>query len=173
MSIKRAILNAISITAHVRWLMALSHGLGNKVPVIGLLLSILVDRLILWFYALDVSSRNVFVADLRIPHPAGVLLGGNGIRSSGRVLVNAGVKFVGKWPNDPEYLRLHREKAVFRLGHDVVIGANAVIIGPVSLCDNVVIGAMSVVSKDIVEPGIYVGNPARKIKDGNAADWFA
>nr|HQU73633.1 N-acetyltransferase [Calditrichia bacterium] len=35
---------------------------------------------------------------------------------------------------------------------------------PVRICDNVVIGAGSVVTRDITEPGIYAGNPARKIR---------
>lgn len=49
------------------------------------------------------------------------------------------------------------------IGNNVSIGTNATIL-PVKICDNVVIGAGSVVTKDIFEPGIYVGNPARKIK---------
>ncbi|MCL2065134.1 MAG: N-acetyltransferase [Candidatus Cloacimonetes bacterium] len=47
------------------------------------------------------------------------------------------------------------------IGKNVYIGSNATIL-PVSICDNVVIGAGAVVTKDITEPGTYVGNPARK-----------
>ena len=35
---------------------------------------------------------------------------------------------------------------------------------PVHICDNVVIGAGSVVTKSITQPGIYAGNPAKKIR---------
>ncbi|RJE71709.1 acyltransferase [Reichenbachiella sp. MSK19-1] len=49
------------------------------------------------------------------------------------------------------------------VGNMVSIGSNATIL-PVSICDNVVIGAGAVVTKDIEEQGVYVGNPARKIK---------
>jgi acetyltransferase-like isoleucine patch superfamily enzyme len=49
------------------------------------------------------------------------------------------------------------------IGNDVSIGSNATIL-PVQVCDNVVIGAGAVVTKNITEPGVYVGNPARKIK---------
>lgn len=45
----------------------------------------------------------------------------------------------------------------------VLIGSNATIL-PVSICADVVIGAGSVVTKNITEPGTYVGNPAQKIK---------
>ncbi len=50
-----------------------------------------------------------------------------------------------------------------KIGNNVSIGTNATLL-PVKICDNVVIGAGSVVTKDILEPGTYVGNPAKKIK---------
>ena len=49
------------------------------------------------------------------------------------------------------------------IGNHVSIGTNATIL-PVKIVDNVVIGAGSVVTRDILEPGIYAGNPARKIR---------
>ena len=49
------------------------------------------------------------------------------------------------------------------LGNNVSIGSNATIL-PVKICDDVIIGAGSLVSKDINEPGTYVGNPAKKIR---------
>lgn len=48
------------------------------------------------------------------------------------------------------------------VGKNVSIGSNATIL-PVTICDNVVIGAGSVVTKDISVPGTYTGNPAKKI----------
>jgi len=50
-----------------------------------------------------------------------------------------------------------------RIGNHVSIGSNATIL-PVEICDNVVIGAGAVVTKNIFEPGVYIGNPARKKK---------
>jgi acetyltransferase-like isoleucine patch superfamily enzyme len=50
-----------------------------------------------------------------------------------------------------------------RVGNRVSIGTNATIL-PVTICDHVVIGAGAVVTKDISEPGIYVGNPARLLR---------
>jgi len=47
---------------------------------------------------------------------------------------------------------------------NVSIGSNATIL-PVEICSNVVIGAGSVVTKDIKESGIYAGNPAKKIRN--------
>lgn len=50
------------------------------------------------------------------------------------------------------------------LGDNVSIGTNATVL-PVSICDDVVIGAGSVVTKDIKKPGIYAGNPATFIRN--------
>ncbi len=50
-----------------------------------------------------------------------------------------------------------------QIGNNVSIGSNVTIL-PVSVCDEVVIGAGAVVTKNITEPGVYVGNPAKKIK---------
>ena len=49
------------------------------------------------------------------------------------------------------------------IGNNVSIGSNATIL-PVKICDFTVIGAGSVVTKNISEPGVYAGNPAKKIK---------
>jgi acetyltransferase-like isoleucine patch superfamily enzyme len=48
------------------------------------------------------------------------------------------------------------------IGNHVSIGSNATLL-PVSICDHVVIGAGSVVTKDITVPGTYAGNPARLV----------
>jgi len=45
----------------------------------------------------------------------------------------------------------------------VSIGSNATIL-PVSICSDVVIGAGSVVTRDIDHPGTYAGNPARRLR---------
>jgi acetyltransferase-like isoleucine patch superfamily enzyme len=50
-----------------------------------------------------------------------------------------------------------------RLGDRVSIGSNATIL-PVSICDDVVVGAGAVVTRDITQPGIYAGNPARLLR---------
>jgi acetyltransferase-like isoleucine patch superfamily enzyme len=50
------------------------------------------------------------------------------------------------------------------IGNQVSIGSNATIL-PVDICNRVVIGAGAVVTKSITKPGIYVGNPAKLIKE--------
>ncbi len=51
-----------------------------------------------------------------------------------------------------------------KIGNHVSIGSNATIL-PVQICDGVVIGAGAVVTKNITQPGIYAGNPAKFIRE--------
>lgn len=50
-----------------------------------------------------------------------------------------------------------------RIGKGVSIGTNATIL-PVTICDRAVIGAGAVVTRDIIEAGIYAGSPARLLR---------
>ena len=51
------------------------------------------------------------------------------------------------------------------IGNNVNIGSNCTIL-PVSICDDVTIGAGSVVTRDIKQAGIYFGNPAKRSTNG-------
>ena len=74
--------------------------------------------------------------------------------------IGHGVMFV----NDKFYNRnLSKDLLPTKIGNKVYIGSNSTIL-PISICDDVVIGAGSVVTKNITESGTYAGNPARKIK---------
>ena len=79
-------------------------------------------------------------------------------------VISHGAKFI----NDPFAVGgpAHGDRRLWRrtrLGNHVSVGTNATIL-PVSICDHVVIGAGAVVTKDITEPGIYAGNPARLLR---------
>lgn len=63
----------------------------------------------------------------------------------------------------PSYDRASGDWQATKIGNHVSLGSHATIL-PVSICDYTVIGAGAVVTKDIIEPGIYAGNPARKIR---------
>lgn len=49
------------------------------------------------------------------------------------------------------------------VGNNVSIGTNATIL-PVRIADGVVVGAGAVVTHDLLEKGIYAGNPARLLR---------
>ena len=56
-----------------------------------------------------------------------------------------------------------RNDLIPTIGDHVTLGANVVIIGSVSIGNNVIIGAGTVVTKDVPDNTIIVGNPARVI----------
>lgn len=50
------------------------------------------------------------------------------------------------------------------IGENCYIGAGSQIAAGTILCDDVTLGAMSFVNRDVDEPGIYVGIPIRKLR---------
>ncbi len=79
-------------------------------------------------------------------------------------VISHGVMFI----NDPYSIGgpAHRDKNLWEETHvanHVSIGTNSTIL-PVTICSNVVIGAGSVVTKDITVSGVYAGNPVRLLR---------
>ena len=62
------------------------------------------------------------------------------------------------------YTNYDRDDIETYIGHDVWIGANAVVMKGVSVGDGAIVGASAVVTKDVPPYAIVVGNPARIIK---------
>jgi putative colanic acid biosynthesis acetyltransferase WcaB len=54
-----------------------------------------------------------------------------------------------------------------KIGNNVEIGSNVVILGPITIGNNAMIGAGSVVVKDVPEGAVVVGNPAKVIRIQN------
>lgn len=77
--------------------------------------------------------------------------------------IGHGVKFVNDTFSQGVLTKDPAQWQSTRIGNRVLIGSNATIL-PVCVCDDVVIGAGSVVTRDITERGFYAGNPARKIR---------
>ena len=59
---------------------------------------------------------------------------------------------------------LRRSAAHLSIGNNVWIGASAIILPGVKIGDGSVVGAGSVVTKDVDEGYLYAGNPAVKLK---------
>ncbi len=49
------------------------------------------------------------------------------------------------------------------IGSNVYIGTKSVVLCGVTICNNVIVGAKSLVNKSLVEDGTYVGTPVRKL----------
>jgi len=57
------------------------------------------------------------------------------------------------------------KEAAVKLGRHVIVGVNSVILPGVEIGEGASVGAMSMCSKSLEPWGIYVGAPARKVKD--------
>ena len=86
------------------------------------------------------------------------------VKIGNNCFIGHGVKFVNdKFLNDGPAMGDKSKWGQTTVGNNVSIGTNATIL-PVNICDYVVIGAGAVVTKDIINPGVYVGNPAKLLK---------
>lgn len=71
---------------------------------------------------------------------------------------------------DPIRRGIHFRNGTVHIGKSAFIGCNTVICNSVTIGDNSIVGAGSIVTKDIPENEIWAGNPARKIKDREYKD---
>lgn len=122
--------------------------------------------LFLWYYSLvsRLSSKtridlglNVAGPGICMPHGEVVVNMNAKIGSNCKILPFVTIGWLG---------RKDMPDAVPVIGNRVFIGTGTKIIGAVSIADDVVIGANTVITKSITEPGTtWVGNPARKVSD--------
>ena len=99
-----------------------------------------------------------------------VIYTGNGIEIGSDVLIAANCTLA---PTNHEFRvrsktifeqRFMESRGGIRIGNDVWLGANAVIVDGAIIPDGVVIGACSLVRENSLEPyGVYAGNPLRLI----------
>jgi len=95
-------------------------------------------------------QSHAFVCDL-------VTIGDDSVISHGVMFINDLFKTGGPANRKRELW------ASTKIGNHVSIGTNSTILA-VTICDHVVVGAGSVVTKDITQPGIYAGNPAKFLR---------
>lgn len=151
-------LTSAQTAALIRW-----SAFWYRCGPVGRAISIWLDNLLLALFGMEVVSGSLEVKELVVGHSTGVVLGGNGIRCSGRLHVSSGVVFARRY-NDHATLVGSPQGPMFVVDGDLTVGANSVLLGPLSIKGPVVIGALTLVTRDITEPGVYVGCPAKKIR---------
>lgn len=80
------------------------------------------------------------------------------------VRITAGTKILTHYL-DPTQPGVHFRKGEVHIENDVFIGVNVCICSPVTIGEGAIVGAGSVVTKDIPPYQVWAGNPARYIKD--------
>ncbi len=101
-------------------------------------------------------------------NPGSILYGHGGLRIGNDVRIAAGVTIVPANHNFEDAGRLIREQGEscqgVTIGNDVWLGARVIVLDGVNIANGSVIGAGAVVAKSTEPYGVYVGNPARKMK---------
>ncbi|MFZ4541757.1 MAG: serine O-acetyltransferase EpsC [Rickettsiales bacterium] len=127
-----------------------SHWLWNaKLKLLARLLSAIARLLT----GIEIHPAAIIGEHCFIDHGMGVVIGETTIIGN-RVTLYQGVTLGG--------ISLDKVKRHPTLGDDVVIGAGAIVLGPVTIGNGARIGANAVVLKDVEEGKIMVGIPARE-----------
>ena len=122
------------------------------------------------------KKRGVTVGEFcYVPEPASVLvdlttpwllsLGNNVTLTHGVVILTHDYGWSVLKKNSSQKGRIIGSQAPVRIGNNVFVGVNTVILKGVTIGDNVIIGAGSVVSRDCEGNGVYAGNPAQRVMD--------
>lgn len=87
----------------------------------------------------------------------------DGLRIEDNVFIGPNVTFTNdRYPRSKQYPEEFQQT---RIKNGASIGANATVLGGITIGENALIGAGSVVTKDVPTNELWVGNPARKIKN--------
>ncbi len=124
-----------------------------------LLLSHLIRIKLMRRYSIDIQGDCSIDIGLRIMHPIAIVIGkSTTIGKNFQVFQQCTVGLAHRNnANDEDYPKL---------GDNITMYVNSSIFGPGTLCDNVIVGANSIIIGDVNTSGTYVGVPASLIKKG-------
>ena len=126
------------------------------------LIARIITQTIRFFTGIEIHPGAKIGKNLFIDHGMGVVIGETS-EIGDNVTIYHNVTLGGSSPSiDSE--RQRHEKRHPTIGHDVVIGSGAQIIGPIKVGNNARIAANAVVVKDVPENATMVGIPARAVK---------
>lgn len=109
-----------------------------------------------WFLGIEIRYRTRIGPGLRLFHAHGLVIHESTVIGAGCTLRQSTT--IGNKTD-----RAGRQTASPIIGDSVDIGANVVIIGPITIGDRATIGAGSVVTKPVAPGAIVAGNPARDL----------
>ncbi len=107
-------------------------------------------------YGIFISEKAIIAENLELKHPTGVVIG-EGVKIGRNVKIFQNVTLGGARMGD------WKEKNYPEVGENTVIFAGAVIVGKIKIGKNSVIGANSVVNKDVPDNTTVAGVPAKVI----------
>lgn len=101
-----------------------------------------------------INPSAIFGENIKFPHPIGIVIG-EGVVIGNNVKIYQNVTIGTKNTEIPKYPVIEDECVIF---------ANSVILGEVTLGENTIIGANSLVINNTEPNSVYVGNPAKRIR---------
>jgi serine O-acetyltransferase len=134
---------------HALWVHRIAHGLWKRKFY---LLARILSQISRWMTAIEIHPGAKIGKKFFMDHGAGIVIGET-TEIYDNVLMYQGVVLGGT--------SLEKKKRHPTIGNDVVIGAGAILLGPIMIGDGAKIGAGSVVIKDVPPEKTVVGVPAR------------
>lgn len=105
---------------------------------------------------LTIGIKKLGEKKVVFPHPIGIVIG-IGVQIGEKCTVYQNVTIGSKTQEDADQLKYPK------IGNHVIIGSHAVIIGDITIGDNVIIGASTFVNHNIPDNSTVVGNPCKII----------
>ena len=123
----------------------------------GCYLRFIYQIIVEWIFGIDLPWDTQVGCDLQLQHGVALVINHEVVIGSGCILRHSTTignkKYVdGRFSPSPI------------IGNNVEIGANVVILGPIKIGDHAIIGAGSVVIKDVPEGAVVAGNPTKLLK---------
>jgi putative colanic acid biosynthesis acetyltransferase WcaB len=116
-----------------------------------------------WILGVELPCETQIGTNLKLLHGIGLVVNGNTIIGKNCILRHC-TTIGNKQLGDGSY------STSPVIGNNVDIGSNVVIIGAINIGDNAIIGAGSVVVKDVPANAIVAGNPAKIIRITNVSE---
>lgn len=123
---------------------------GNKV------LAFYFRNKLLYKYSIHIGQTAKIGKNLKFPHPLSIVLG-LGIEIGDNCTIYQNVTIGTK------HSLKNNEVKYPKIGNNVTIYPGSIILGDVKIGDNAIIGASTLILKDVEPNTTYVGNPAKKI----------
>ena len=133
------------------------------------LIARIISQTVRFFTGIEIHPGAKLGKNLFIDHGMGVVIGETS-EVGNNVTIYHAVTLGGSSPSIDSEKQRH-EKRHPTIGHDVVIGSGAQIIGPVKVGNNSRIAANAVVVKDVPENATMVGIPAKAVKLDNKGNF--
>jgi len=142
----------------------LGHACWKKrIPVIPMFLARMAQHL----FAIDISYKCRLGPGIVIVHGFGVVIGSD-VRIAGDCCIYHGVTLGDR---GSEWVNSDRTDGHPRIGREVMFGAGAKVLGPITIGDNCVIGANAVVLTDIPPDSVAAGIPAKVVSRRKPPRW--